>query len=132
MIAMKSKTKSKIPRLKKQLVQLIASGDLRLSANQVCWPAQKEMEATLTAALAAEGYELVRAHEYDDTAKHGFIDSQRKGMEVFKRIDPTAPLIIAEAVWQYSITFSPDSRRITGRSSPWPTGPARGPASSGC
>ena len=102
MIAMKSKTKSKIPRLKKQLVQLIASGDLRLSANQVCWPAQKEMEATLTAALAAEGYELVRAHEYDDTAKHGFIDSQRKGMEVFKRIDPTAPLIIAEAVWQYS------------------------------
>ena len=98
---MKNDMKAKV-NLKSKQVQLIASGDLRLSANQVCWPAQKEMEATLTAALAAEGYELVRAHAYDDAAKHGFIDSQRKGMEVFKRIDPTAPLIIAEAVWQYS------------------------------
>jgi len=29
-------------------VLLIASGDLRLSANQVCWPAQSQMEAKLT------------------------------------------------------------------------------------
>ena len=28
---------------------------------------------------------------YDADAKHGFIDSQRKGMEVFKHIDPNAP-----------------------------------------
>jgi hypothetical protein len=94
--------KTIFPKLKKNQVQLIASGDLRLSANQTCWPAQKEMEATLTAALAAEGYELVRAHAYDAAAKHGFIDSQRRGMEVFKHIDPTAPLIVAESVWQYS------------------------------
>ena len=85
--------KASFPTLKKKQIQLIASGDLRLSANQVCWPAQKEMEATLTEALAAEGYELVRAHTYDAEAKHGFIDSQRKGMEVFKNIDPQAPLI---------------------------------------
>jgi hypothetical protein len=91
-----------ISKLKKKQVCLIASGDLRLSANQVCWPAQAEMEKTLTAALGAEGYELVRAHAYDAEAKHGFIDSQRKGMEVFKRLDPSAPLIVAEAVWQYS------------------------------
>ena len=58
--------------------------------------------ATLTAALKAEGYDLLRAHKFDPVAKHGFIDSQRKGIEVFKRIDPDAPLIIAEAVWQYS------------------------------
>ena len=86
----------------KKQVLLIASGDLRLSANQVCWPAQQEMEATLTTALAAEGYQLVRAHAYDSEAKHGFIDSQRKGMEVFRTLDTNAPLIVAESVWQYS------------------------------
>ena len=95
-------TKQSFPKLKKNQVQLIASGDLRLSANQVCWPAQQEMEAALTTALAAEGYELVRAHAYDPVGKHGFIDSQRRGMEVFKNIDPKAPLIVAESVWQYS------------------------------
>src|SRR5204862_3929955 len=34
--------------------------------------------------------------------KHGFIWNQRMGMDVFENIDPTAPLIVAEAVWQYS------------------------------
>ena len=91
------KTGSKVKR-----VQLVASGDLRPAANQVCWPAQKEMEAALSAALAAEGHELVRAHAYDAAAQHGFIDSQRKGMEIFKKLDPDAPLIVAEAVWHYS------------------------------
>jgi hypothetical protein len=99
---MKLSAKSTFPKLKKNQIQLIASGDLRLSANQVCWPAQKAMEDTLGAAIQAEGYEVVRAHAYDAAAQHGFIDSQRKGIEVFKRIDPTAPLIVAEAVWQYS------------------------------
>jgi len=33
-------------------VYLVASGDLRLSANQKCWPAQQEMEATLGRAVA--------------------------------------------------------------------------------
>ena len=99
---MKPSAKPSFPKLKRNQVQLIASGDLRLSANQVCWPAQKEMEDALCAALRAEGFEVVRAHAYDAEAKHGFIDSQRKGMEVFKHIDPTAPIIVAEAVWQYS------------------------------
>lgn len=99
---MKPSAKTKFPKLKKNQVQLIASGDLRLSANQVCWPAQQELEAALGAAIQAAGYEVVRAHAYDAVAKHGFIDSQRKGIEVFKRIDPNAPLIVAEAVWQYS------------------------------
>ena len=46
-------------------VLLITSGDLRLSANQECWPAQKEMEEKLTAAFAQKGIKLVRAHAYD-------------------------------------------------------------------
>ena len=36
-------------------VLLIASGDLRQSANKICWPAQAEMEKKLTAAFQAEG-----------------------------------------------------------------------------
>ena len=81
---------------------MVASGDLRLSANQVCWPAQEAMEKTLTTALATEGFDLVRAHPYDPKLKHGFLASQRQGMEVFRNIDPNQPLIVAEAVWQYS------------------------------
>ena len=83
-------------------VLLAASGDLRLSANQKCWPAQQEMEQALTRAVAEAGYELVRAHPYKPDEKHGFIASQKEGMEVFAGIDPKAPLIVAEAVWQYS------------------------------
>jgi L-fucose isomerase-like protein len=86
----------------KKDIYLVASGDLRLSANRVCWAAQKEMEAALSEAVAAQGYRLVRAHAYDEQLKHGFIDSQKRGMEVFRGIDPRRPLIVAEAVWQYS------------------------------
>lgn len=81
---------------------LIASGDLRLSANQLCWPAQVEMEKQIVAAFAAEGVTVTRAHSYEDDVQHGFISSQRMGMDVFKNIHPDAPLIVAEAVWQYS------------------------------
>ena len=67
-------------------IQLVASGDLRLSANQVCWPAQAAMEKALGAAISAEGFKLVRAHRYSAKAKHGFIASQREGIEVFRRM----------------------------------------------
>ncbi len=81
---------------------LVASGDLRLSANQTCWPAQAEMEQQITSAFAAEGVSVNRAHPYDETMKHGFIWNQRMGMDVFKTIPHEAPLIVAVAVWQYS------------------------------
>jgi hypothetical protein len=80
----------------------MANGDLRLSANQKCWPEQAKMEETLGNALGAEGWKVVRAHPYDKIKKHGFIDSQKMGMDVFRRLDPDAPLIVAECVWQYS------------------------------
>jgi hypothetical protein len=83
-------------------VLLVANGDLRLSANQVCWPAQAEMEAQIGQAFAAEGVTVRRAHEYDPELEHGFIWNQRMGMDVFKGIHPETPLIVAEAVWQYS------------------------------
>ena len=89
-------------RLSDHQVQLIASGDLRLAANQMCWPAQAEMERQLNRAVEQLGFEVVRAHNFDETQQHGFISSQRHGMDVFRTINPDAPLIVAEAVWQYS------------------------------
>src|SRR5258708_6320694 len=83
-------------------VVLIASGDLRLSANQKCWPAQQRMEEIVTSAVLDAGAEIRRGHPYDTTLGHGFIGSQRHGMEVFRSISPTAPLLVAESVWQYS------------------------------
>jgi hypothetical protein len=83
-------------------VLLIASGDLRQSANKVCWAAQSEMEKQLTEALGAEGFTLRRAHPYRKDLEHGFIYNQRMGMDVFMKIHPDAPVIVAEAVWQYS------------------------------
>ncbi|GEL10326.1 hypothetical protein SAMN05192550_0642 [Flavobacterium glycines] len=83
-------------------IYLVASGDLRLSANQVCWDAQAQMEQLLSEAVAEVGGKIIRAHAYDEQKQHGFIDSQKMGMQVFKNIDPTAPLIVAESVWQYS------------------------------
>lgn len=83
-------------------IVLIASGDLRDSANQVCWDAQQEMESALTEAIESLGRHVVRGHDFDESRGHGFIRSQRQGIEVFRNIDPDAPLIVAEAVWQYS------------------------------
>jgi hypothetical protein len=83
-------------------ILLVANGDLRLSANQTCWAAQAAMEKQLTAAVAKLGYKLVRVHPYKPAEKHGFISSQKEGMEVFAKIDPKTPLIVAESVWEYS------------------------------
>ncbi len=94
--------KSMPTKLATKQVSLIASGDLRLSANRVCWQAQADMESALYAAAKACGFEIIRAHSYDEDAGHGFIDSQKKGMDVFQNIDPHCKLIVAEAVWQYS------------------------------
>lgn len=92
----------KPPKLKKRQVQLVANGDLRQSANQRCWPEQAKMEELLSHALAERGYELIRAHPYRESERHGFIGSQKEGIAVFGGVDPRAPLIVAESVWQYS------------------------------
>lgn len=102
MAAYQVPTLPKPPKAKKNQILLVASGDLRLSANQTCWAAQKEMEDALARVVADAGYQLVRAHPYKEDEKHGFISSQKEGMEVFATIDPKAPLIIAEAVWQFT------------------------------
>ncbi len=81
---------------------LVASGDLRLSANRECWPAQAEMEERVRTAFQAEGIHILRGHPYNPDLGHGFIWSQRMGMDVFREIPRDARVIVAEAVWQYS------------------------------
>ncbi len=93
---------SRPPKASKKQVFLVSSGDLRDSANEVCWANQQVMEDDLVQAIADAGYDLVRAHPYKEDVRHGFISSQKEGMEVFARIDPQCKLIVAETVWQYS------------------------------
>jgi hypothetical protein len=95
-------------------ILLITSGDLRLAANQECWPAQRDMEAKLTAAFAQKGFKLVRAHAYNEEEKHGFISSQRQGMDVFMNIHPEAKLVFATAAWQYTHHVLPGLRSHKG------------------
>lgn len=85
-----------------ETIYLVASGDLRLSANRNCEAAQAEMEKQLIAAVEREGGKVKRAHPFDPVKGHGFIDSQKYGLEVFSRIPKDAPVIVAEAVWQYT------------------------------
>jgi hypothetical protein len=83
-------------------VYTVASGDLRLAANQTCWPTQQRLEADLNAALQRLGKRVRRGHPVDEAKGHGFLDSQRAGIEAFKQIPRDAPLVVVEAVWQYS------------------------------
>ena len=56
----------------------------------------------MTAAICSCGSSVRRGHPYDPIQKHGFIHSQRHGIEIFHQIPPEAPLVVVEAVWQYS------------------------------
>ena len=85
-----------------ETVYLFASGDLRESANKVCWPAQQALETQLDQAVRRLGATLKRAHPVDAERGHGFLSNQREGMDAFARIPADAPVIVAEAVWQYS------------------------------
>jgi len=83
-------------------IVLISSGDLRLAANQQCWPAQDALERGFTAACNERGIEVRRAHGFNPEQQHGFITSQKHGMELFRSIDPDTPLVVAIGAWQYS------------------------------
>src|ERR1700704_352583 len=76
------------PYMKK--IYLVANGDLRLSANQMCEPAQAAMEKALTAAVEREGFTVQRAHSFDEAKQHGFIDSQKMGLSVFSKVPKNA------------------------------------------
>ena len=83
-------------------VTIIASGDLRLSANQTCWPEQENVESAVAQAIRSSGYDVVRGHPVDANKGHGFIDSQKYGRDVFQGIHPESPIVVVFAAWQYS------------------------------
>ena len=91
-----------VPPAPDKTAYLVASGDLRLSANVAGWETQAALEKDVTAVFEALGWTIVRGHAYDAAKGHGFLDSQRAGLEAFTTIPTNAPLIVAEAVWQYS------------------------------
>lgn len=90
-----------------QTIYLVANGDLRPAANRACWPVQADVEARIIRAIESLGHRVVRAHAYDTEVGHGFIDSQKRGIEVFRGIPRGAPLLVVEAVWQYSQHLMP-------------------------
>lgn len=83
-------------------VYLVPSGDLRESANVPAWPYQQQLEQIVAGAVEAAGWSVRRAFEPDAELGHGFIRSQRMGIEVFRSIPADVPLIVATANWQYS------------------------------
>lgn len=95
-------------------VVLITSGDLRQSANRACWSAQEELERKLSECFRAENVALRRAFLPDQNVGHGFISSQRMGMDIFADIDPEANLVFATAAWQYSHHVLPGMRSHRG------------------
>ena len=102
------------PRVEPKTLYTVASGDLRPSANVKCWPIQQTLEHDFAAAAESFGWATRRAHEYDPAKGHGFIDSQRAGIEVFKGIPEDAPLVVVDAVWQYSHHVLPGLRTHRG------------------
>lgn len=89
---------------------LVTSGDLRIAANQTCWPAQRDLEEKLIQVFAQNEITLRRAFPVDQKEGHGFISSQRMGMDVFSGIPADAPLVFATAAWQYTHHVLPGMR----------------------
>lgn len=96
------------------IVYLVSSGDLRESANTASWPVQESLEAMISAAITAQGFQVVRAHDVDPKTGHGFISSQRMGLEVFATIPRKVPLVVAIGNWQYSSHVLPGLRTHEG------------------
>ncbi len=90
------------PEAEPKTIYSVANGDLRLTTNVKTWDMQQQVEAAFAAAAAELGWTVKRAHGVDPTKGHGFIDNQRRGMDVMATIPLDAPLVVIEAVWQYS------------------------------
>lgn len=90
------------PATEPNTLYLITSGDLRESANVAGWPVQRDLEAAVTRAFEGLGWSVIRPFDVDPVTGHGYISSQRMGLEVFKNIPTDAPLVVATANWQYS------------------------------
>jgi hypothetical protein len=93
---------------------LVTSGDSREPANVNSWPTQVELERIIATELDRNGWQVRRAAEVPEGASHGFVSSQREGIELFKSIPPDAPVVVAIANWQYSHHVLPGLRTHRG------------------
>ncbi len=73
---------------------LVASGDLRESANQTCWAAQQAMEVDAVTAFESVGWTLRRAHPLDESRGHGFIVDATSDAE--SSVNPLFPCLNRE------------------------------------
>ncbi len=89
-------------RVKKREALLIAPGDVRDSANLAAWPAQLLHEEAAARAFKDLGWTITRADTCAPHLRHGLIASQAQGRDVFARVHPEAPLVVAVSTWQYS------------------------------
>jgi hypothetical protein len=95
-------------------VYLTTSGDSREPANIASWETQRELERLIVREIESHGWVVRRAFGVDKTAGHGFVNSQRMGMDVFAEIPDTAPVVVAIANWQYSHHVLPGLRSHRG------------------
>lgn len=95
-------------------VYLITSGDLRESANIAGWAVQSEVERAVTLAFDTLGWAVTRTFCVDPATGHGYISSQRMGLDIFANIPAEAPLVVAIANWQYSHHVLPGLRTHLG------------------
>ena len=92
----------------------VDDGRVPLVAVDTLIAVQQALEAMITEAITAQGYRVVRAHGVDPDTGHGFISSQRMGLEVFATIPCEVPLVVAIGNWQYSHHVLPGLRTHQG------------------
>lgn len=91
---------------KEKKVYLISNGDFRDSANVVCWPMQEATLKSVKAAFTKLGIKTEVLPKYDSKKKHGFLNRQCAGTEVFSKIEPDAAVVIVLSCWAYSTHVS--------------------------
>ncbi len=97
--------KALIPGLKKteeKTVYFLANGDLRNTANVAGWKVQEQTENHIKHFFETAGYSVERAHPFDSDLKHGFINSQKMGNDIFMDVPEGATVVIIESIWEYS------------------------------
>ncbi|HBT78215.1 MAG TPA: hypothetical protein DEB39_15120, partial [Planctomycetaceae bacterium] len=86
----------------RKTVYLLAGGEREPAVNQRYWASFVEMEGLLNKAFKSVGFSLVRAHPYKPSEKHGFVASQKEGLDLFSNLDPEAPVLVVESTCRYS------------------------------
>ncbi len=97
--------KAFVPDLKKaevNTVYFLANGDLRNTANAAGWEIQEQAEVLIKRFFENAGFSVIRVHPFNTELKHGFINSQKMGNDIFAEVPEGATVVIIESIWEYS------------------------------